>query len=244
MNKYHNLIEWQILKEDILNHRARGIEFLKQIRCPTPKYYFAEAQEVKKDKERFNKILKDYGPFLVIFDPKDNKKERVGYFSVNHLDEIGDIFSLNLEDYGASFIQQIQDVRPCFSGSAVSNGEGKLIVEIIKDTVDVRNLTSCGADTKNVDRAYFDDFDFLCLAPEWLEYFFLKEIKDYTQYFTGYYEFAYGMLNGQKGLFFTSYSDNPTFQEIFNESQFNIVSNLKIRNASLKYKMNQGRLFL
>ena len=43
----------------------------------------------------------------------------------------------------------------------------------------------------------------------------INEIKEMCQYFKGYYEFAYGEIRGIKDVYFTYYSPNENYINVF-----------------------------
>ena len=211
--EYHNSLEWGIIKENTSSIRGNGFEFLKRIKLPTGNNFSIKNTDILVNKDKYNEEISKSN-YLVIFEPHNNSYQRCGIFGVNSFDQIEEYIrnnNININNYQISLVEIIEKITHSFAGVLMSDGEGNTIIEIINDTVDSRELTSCGADAKRIMHFESNDFDnTLYEAPK-----VIREIKEICQYFRGYYEFAYGSIRGVKDIYFTFYSSNDEYINIF-----------------------------
>ena len=105
----------------------------------------------------------------------------------------------------------IKEVKNSFAGVVMTDGKGNTVIETISGTCDTRELTSTGADATRIKRYEYENFDDYTLGEPRI----IKEIRDMCQYFNGYYEFAYGNIRGENNVYFTFYSSNEEYINIF-----------------------------
>lgn len=175
----------------------------------------------------------------------DYNNIRKGYFNICNynqlLYQIGLDFTCPPNNLSFRLIEQIDKCDNCFTATFFSNGRGSLILEAISNTVDNRFLTSgderyehkrIRIDFSNSTLTQCDNFQVLCLLNNYL--------KD-LMWIKGYYELSYGKLNGYKGVYFTYFSNDETYMNIFNK---NLVSlnNLTDRCRYL-YLLEAGYLY-
>ena len=212
-NKYFNSLDWGIINESLGVLRSNGFDYLKKLELPVGNNFIVKYKDYLNNKEEFNERIKD-SEYLVMFEPPNNAYQKYAIFSVNNTDQIDDFIKDNdlfLDNYCVSFVEMIKVIDNSFAGVLMSDGKGSTIIEIVNGTCDSRELTSRGVDPKKTRK--YESFDFedeLIGAPK-----IIKEIKDICQYFKGYYEFAYGSIRGEKKIYFTFYSSNDEYINIF-----------------------------
>ena len=159
MNKYYNSIEWGIQEKDTEDIRKKGLDFLEDIQCSTIKSYVFPIRALIDNKKIIEEILKKESKVFIICEPKSPKYPRVGQMNITNIEQINDVLSKIPEDrydkYKLSIMQQIESIIGSFTGTAMSDGKGKILMEFLKDTVNSRDLTSIGADPKNLERCFF-----------------------------------------------------------------------------------------
>ena len=210
---HYNSLDWGIIEGKSNNVRGEGFEFLEEINAPIGKNFSLPYKDYLENKKKLNNIIKDSN-YIVIFEPPCNLYQRYGVGDVNTIDIIDEYIKekeLKLDEYNISFIEKIDKCKDSFAGTAMSDGKGQLVVEVIINTCDSRELTSKGADSSLIRTYRFSSFDdYTTFTPD-----LIKQIKDICQYFSGYYEFAYGEIRNKKDIYFTFYSKNGNYINIF-----------------------------
>lgn len=240
MKKYYSLHDWNINSSTTLDvyPSASNIAFLKAIGCNVPIYLIEQIDVVLNKKIYFKNLFSNNGPFLVIFEPARNDVKRYGKINVISYDQIEkQLREMTNTHPKIRIIQQILKHKHSFAGAAISDGNGRLYVEIIRDTVDVRNLTSTGASPLLLDSIAYIDFYNLCVTPNHCIRSF-REIIDITLHHKGYYEFAFGLIDSIPGVYFTSFSKNVLFQNLWNKYEIDFTSYLHHRLKSIFIREN------
>ena len=211
--KYYNSLEWGIINVGSDGIRNKGFQFIKNIGLPAGNNFNLKFAELENSKEKVMREINDSN-YLVLFDPPNNNFKRFAINNVNSYDKIIDFINRNncdLSQYKVSFVEKINTIPNSFAGTLISDGKGNTIIEIIKNTCDTRELTSTGADSNEIEQYRFISFDDCGIkVPS-----NIKEIKEICQYFRGYYEFAYGKIRDRKDIYFTFYSSNSEYINIF-----------------------------
>ena len=213
VKKFYNSLDWGIINKNCNTIRGNGFIFLKNLNLPMGNNFSVKSQVYQNRKfEIENEISKS--DYIVIFDPSSNNFQKYGMHNVNSVTSIDDYIdknNININLYNISFIEQIKKVDNSFVGTVMSNGKGKTIIEILSDTVDSRELTSRGANSKLIKTYDFTEFNDYCFNVPAI----IKEIKKMCEFFQGYYEFAYGKIRDEKDIYFTFYSKNKKYINIF-----------------------------
>ena len=225
--KFYNSVEWGIQTKNINQIRNNGFEFLEKIGCKTCKNYSLKIEEIIKQTSKVKEFLNGKIPYLVVFESSDKEKKKIGKFNVKGIREVYEIInSISAKDwakYRVSFVEQIKPLENSFSGTAVSDGKGKLLIEFIMGTTDSRELTSCGADPRKIDYCYFSDFETISKMSDMIPLKFIEKIKESCHFFKGYYEFVYGISNNEDDIYFTFYSNINKYLNVldkYNENEF------------------------
>ena len=210
--KFYNSLEWGIVNEESKKMRQNGFDFLKKINVPTGDNFSISYQDYQNQKQSIESRINN-SKYIVILEPPTNQYHRYGLTGVNStrtIDAYMEQEKLSLKSYNISFIEIIKELEDSFSGTVISNGKGDTFIEIIKGTCDSRELTSTGADPNRIKQYNFFSFEGGERAPQ-----VIYEIKKVCQYFKGYYEFAFGEIRGEKDIYFTFYSPNENYINIF-----------------------------
>ncbi len=211
--KYYNSLEWGIIDTDSRDTRRNGFDFLKRVKIPTGNNFSMSYNEYLQSKERIAKRINN-SKYIVIFEPPNKEYKRYGVTNVSNIDEIDEYIinkNLPLEKYNVSFIEIIKETIDSFAGTVMTDGKGNTIIETISGTCDSRELTSTGAMQGRINTYRYISFD--DLIPQTPSK--INEIKEMCQYFKGYYEFAYGEIRGIKDVYFTYYSPNENYINVF-----------------------------
>lgn len=241
--KFYNSVEWGIQEKNINQIRNNGLEFLESIGCNTCKHYSLCIKDIIKNKRIMEEVFDGKTKYLVVFEPSDKKKSKIGKFNIGDKNEIlemiKDISPEEWENFRVSFVEQINPNQHSFSGVAISDGKGKLMIEFILGTTDSRELTSRGADPKKIESCYFCDFDTISKTPKTIPIQLVKQIKESCHFFKGYYEFVYGDSENDRDIFFTFYSDIDKYLNILNNTN-DIVDIDEEVSARLKYNFTNN----
>ena len=211
--KYYNSLEWGIIDQDSREVRKNGFDHIKKIKLPTGHNFSVGYHEYQVRKTQIADMIKD-SKYIVIFEPPNKSNTRYGITSISSIDQIDEYIiknNYNLQKYNVSFIEIINELQNSFAGTVMTDGNGNTIIETIDGTCDSRELTSIGANAKHINSYRFMSFDDNdSNVPR-----IIREIKEMCQYFRGYYEFAYGEIRGIKDIYFTFYSPNENYINIF-----------------------------
>lgn len=219
-NEYHNSLEWGILGDNISHIRGSGFDYIKQLGLPTGNNFSISYSDYEKNKSKIQEVIKD-SQYIIIFDPPGYDFFRYSLDEiVNDVQKIDDFlmnntamndYNIPLNYYNISFIEFIEKIPTSFAGVVMSDGQGNTVIETVSDTCDSRELTSHGAERSRIKEYTYISFDdYIIGAPK-----YIQQIKDVCQYFRGYYEFSYGKIRGVSNIYFTYYSNNPKYINIF-----------------------------
>ena len=211
--KYYNSLDWGIITDKASTVRGNGFAFLKLINLPTGNNFSISYKDYIENKGEIEKTIASSN-YIAILEPPDNSYRRYGITNITSVTQIDEYIKnngLSIDNYRVSFIEIIKEVKNSFVGVVMADGEGHMVIEILHGTVDTRDLTSTGADISKVERYSYDSFEEYTLGEPRI----ISEIRDMCQYFKGYYEFAYGNIRGENNVYFTFYSSNEEYINIF-----------------------------
>lgn len=210
--EYYNSLEWGIIKDNSASNRKQGFEFLKKIQLPMGDNFSIEVSEYDHYYDELNaRIEKSH--YLVIFEPPSNQFDRYGIYNINSGEQITEFIKEKgelIKDYNISFVEIIDQTEKSYVGTVMSDGKGNVIIETLNGTCDSRELTSRGADSSKIRQYIFNSFYHYNDVPR-----DILDIKEICQYFKGYYEFAYGSIRGEEKIYFTFYSSDEAYTNIF-----------------------------
>ena len=159
--------------------------------------------------------------YLVTVDDPSKACPRRGYFGISTITELESCIiqdfgenSLSLNTCQCHLIEQLFPCDGCFTGAIFSNGTGDLVCEVIADTIDNRELTSGSTREYKRNRIIYCEgvLSFCDNIRIWAT--ILPEISICITH-KGYYEFAYGLVRGTKGVYFSYFSEDSAYQNIF-----------------------------
>jgi hypothetical protein len=233
VKKFFNSVDWGIQKENINTIRSNGLDMLDNMGCNACKHFSLSISQAIKDKNLINEIFSNGNMYLVLCEPNTSQKSRTGSLGVKNADGLYQIISridpITWQEYNISIIQQIIEIEHSLAGTAISDGNGKLLIEFITGTTDSRMLTSCGADPTRLDLCFFGDYDTISVMPHNIPIRIIEKIKDSCQYNKGYYEFIYGKAETEEDVFYTFYSDIKAYRNILEFYEADIDTEIKSR---------------
>lgn len=218
--KYFNSQEWGILKKGLGDQRSNGIDFLVEKGFPTTKNVSYYSNEFYSELENINKMMQEASSsFIVIFDPitPDIKRCSIPGKTTTKLSQVMDFIKekdLNINNYKITFIERMLAVDDSFCGVVMTNGKGDTVIEILQDSINLIDLTSAGVDPTKTQYYEFDHFEESHVVP-----YLINKIKMDTQHYEGYYEFIYGQFRGRPDVYYTYYSNNKDYINIFENSK-------------------------
>lgn len=211
--KYFNSLEWGIIDSDSRTIRGDGFDYLKELRLPTGNNFSMSFNEYLEKKDAIQKEI-SLSNYLVIFEPPNNTYKRYGLNNINSTEMIDEFIEHDkpgINQYHISFIEKIIETDKSYVGAVMSDGKGSVVIETLSGTCDSRELTSRGADPKRIAQYIFTSFhDKVWGIPR-----DIAEVRDICQYFKGYYEFAHGRVRNEEQIYFTFYSSNEHYTNIF-----------------------------
>lgn len=215
--RFYNSIKWGIQETDIGNIRNNGMQHLKELKFATTDY---KSLSYKNFCLNFNSLLDAMkgSEYIIIFEPPNENFQRYGIDYTDNQSEVRDFISSKgnfLDEYNVSLIEKINEIDSSFCGTVISNERGNVVIETLKGSVDSRFLTSTGADYENIECYEFNGYELNSRVPS-----IILKIKKDCEFISGYYEFAYGEVKGKKGVFYTFYSDNEKYRNIFKGRKF------------------------
>ncbi len=226
--KYFNSSDWGIIPQDGEDHRSEGLTFLQDYEFTTANYVFYDAYQFINNVKEINEMLcNTKSGYITIFEPVSPEAKRcsipgntidvkqiVNYIKDNKMD---------LTKYHVCFAERILSVFNSFCGTAISDGKGNIVIEILLNSDNLIDLTSSGVDRTQTQFFRFYDFEEKVIGAK-----FIKKIKKDCQFFKGYYEFIYGQVNGVIDVYYTSYSKNKKYLNILDQqiAENNPVSKL------------------
>ena len=242
--KFYNSTQWGIQESELDKLRSKGIEHLRSIGCNTGEFYSLSIEKAIKNPTILDDIFKEDVEFVILLEPKDRNKEKIGRFGVKSkktlYEMINEIDSADWQKYNISIVEQIQKIENEFVGVAISDGRGKLFIEFLRDTTNSKHLTSTGANPTKLDFCYFSDFETISEFPKKIPFEIVEKIQKSCHFFEGYYEFVYGKSKDKVDIFFTFYSDILEYRNLLKKQvEF---SNQEI-SSRLKYNYIQQRKY-
>lgn len=159
--------------------------------------------------------------YLVTVDDPCKEFPRQGYFNIMSSAELNKKIQRDfsnrkdvLSRCRCFFIEQIFPCLGCFTGVIISNGLGKIVCEIISDTIDNREITSGSTVSSRRKRIIYYDGK-LCCCEDFYAWRLLVPYLQLCKDNLGYYEFSYGKVGEKHGVFFSYYSKDKVYQNIF-----------------------------
>lgn len=162
--------------------------------------------------------------YLVMVYPDFTFLKRTGFFDIINYDLLQDNIkkeygeNVNLEDFEYCCIEQMEKIDNCFTAVICSNGEGALIVEFLKDTIDNREITSDTESDRVPQRIVYDNFELMeCDDYEVLKVLFSDINK--CLWLKGYFELSFARVGKKKGVYYSYYSSEKIYMNIFNRKK-------------------------
>lgn len=160
--------------------------------------------------------------YLVTVDSTIASIPRHGYFDVS---SIPNLLETIVADFGSDntvlktcrcyFIEQLFACKGCFTGALISDSKGNLICEVIDGIIDNRELTS--GSSKSLYRkliVYVDGK--LSSCDDYLLWSKLLPQLEICIKYKGYFEFTFGRVRNKLDVYFSYFSSDKTYLNIFN----------------------------
>ncbi|MFA6777331.1 MAG: hypothetical protein WCR80_02630 [Bacilli bacterium] len=216
--KYYNSQEWGILKQDLGNQRSNGSDFLREMGFNITNNISLYPEQFYNELESLHTMMNEAkASFIVIFDPIASNIKRCSIpgevTSLNQVMEFIKSNNLNLSNYKITFIERLLEIPDSFCGVVMTNGKADTIIEILLNSINLVDLTSAGVDPSKIQYYDFYYFDESLVVPR-----LINRIKLDCEHFKGYYEFIYGKYNGTTDIYYTYYSDNKEYTNIFEQN--------------------------
>jgi hypothetical protein len=168
--------------------------------------------------DSMNEEMMKSGPFLVIAHPKNIDLNKEGEFNIDSMDKLNKFLKIlkNPKNYDIFLIPQINGIKNGYVG-VVINSLNTLFIEILfEDNItDVRKLTREGSNLLNIYSGKYIK-NRLFAKPN-TPIFVLEEfekIKNIISPLEGYFEFVQGTVNGNEGIWFVDYQNDPKYLNI------------------------------
>lgn len=236
--QYYHSYDWGIVDNPTLN-RSVGYKFLNSINLLTPILHTFTAEYLLSLKDNDLSYIMKNVPYLAICETISSNGPKIGSPNIISINQIHAMARKAKRHYGKesiiSLLQQIKEIKTSFVATALSDGKGMVLIEILKGTVDSRNLTSKGANPKNLERGLFWDKETFEITDFSL---FTKMVSIYKDccWNRGYYEITCGITNMTECIFYTYYSSNEMYGNLLKMCSYDFE--LQIRSKLLA--LNSG----
>ena len=80
--EFYNSTQWGIQESELDKLRSKGIEHLRSIGCNTGEFYSLSIEKAIKNPTILDDIFKEDVEFVILLEPKDRNKEKIGRFGV------------------------------------------------------------------------------------------------------------------------------------------------------------------
>lgn len=214
---YHS-IDWGF-DTAFIEKKRKAKEYLDSLSLPCCIDGVCNANEAKRILDTNNP-----GCYLVtVKNPRTNQGD--GYFGIQTfsqlLEKMKKSFGQNcsLDEFEFCVIEQLEKIPGCFTSIIMSDGKGNAVVEYLEGTVDNRFLSSGGEFKGTPQRIIFCGYDVIYCN----NFSVLKRLYSSVKtclYFKGYYECTYATLHGEPGVFFSYFSTDQMYQNIFSSFDF------------------------
>lgn len=227
MGKEYHSIDWGFDVE-LSSKRKKSNDFLNRIQFPHVKIFFLSFKEMEKT-ELFNGYK-----YLVIVTCGIKKR---GYFNISTKQQlilhIKTDFRNAEKDIEITLIEQLDATSQCYTANIFSNGMGDLFCEVLKGTVDNRELTNIiDRHNRTIYSIEFSNYSLIKCEDFCVYQSLYRYLKD-CLYFRGYYELSYANLHGDSGVYFTFYSNSSIYQNIFHKDVVISQKELEVRCLDL-----------
>jgi hypothetical protein len=197
---YYNSIEWGIITQNTKESRSNGIAFLKSYGFDTMNFASYDSEQFLDNLKQIAEMLKaTKSGYITIFDPISPDIKRCSIpGNVVEINQVRDYINdnkIDLTKFKVSFTERILDVPNSFCGTVITDGSGNTIIEILKGSSNIMELTSAGVDASKTEFFEFYDFEKVFWVPQ-----IINIIKEQCQCFRGYYEFIYGKVNDRTSI--------------------------------------------
>lgn len=183
-----------------------------------------------------NMYFHDDRPYLVMVTNEKKRSLKKGYFGICRIEKLEENLKkdygpdIDWDDFEFCLINQMMETPDCFTATLLSDGNGNIIIEYLKGTVDNRRLTSGGNEPDRPSGIIFEE----CLPIKCDDYHILLKMYDVIKKcfcLKGYYELSYAMVNGNKDIYFSYYSSDENYLNIFRKERFLFEDELGCRSV-------------
>lgn len=218
-------IGWGI-EEPNKNIRIAAYNYLHSLGLQTPLFYSLPLKDLKtgdsislygmENNEALRNIFSQECGYSISLEPSSvgiDKKQIDDVKTINDLYNFVAENASGIEDkYNISFVEFIQRTDDSFTGTAISNGKGKLLIEVLMGETDIRKVTRKGGDPTRLESVYYSDFN-TCASkmPTQLPAKHLEELEKMYHYHPGFFKYIYGSSRGQTRIWSIFSSRNPMY---------------------------------
>ena len=251
-------IAWGIEDPD-KDIRKKAFEYLHEIGLSTGLFYGFSLNNLKTENGitlhglEENKIIKEIFSqgcsYCISLDPGKGE-EKIQIDDIKTIKELYSFIEKNVkgkeEMYNISFVEFIKKIKESFTGTAISDGKGKLLIEVLMGETDIRKITREGADFTNLDSAFYSNFNTVpSKFPTMLPLEHLIKLEEMFHYHPGFFKYIYGFSRGQTRIWPIFSSRNPIYlktlendsdavkyADIIGDMRNRIIRNLKYPRAA------------
>ena len=222
--EFHSFQDWINAGVNIsLDDKRTVYKRMKLLGLPHVEMKTFNYQDLYNPNNDINEFIEKYQPVLVTTSPKEKGLPRKGRFDINSLKDLYSFVKelTQLEKYDITLVQMVQGIEDGYVGTAISNGLGNVLLEILKENyiTDVRELTSTGCDPSKIAHIYAINGRLL-RTSEKIPFYDVKRIIKYVEPLKGYFEFVKGKIRNKIDIFFTDFQTNELFIQILKDLEY------------------------
>jgi len=159
-------------------------------------------------------FLEKRKPTVFVSSPKKTKGyEKKWIINCNSWEQIQEFMNSieEPEQYYILITEMVQGTEDGYVGTAIHK-DGKLLLEFYKEPycIEIRNISSGAGEAKKLKVGYIKDGKMI-RPPKDIPVEDVKEIYNFLQGKTGYFEFIKGNKCGVHGIYFMEFQDDPAF---------------------------------
>ncbi|MCM8803330.1 MAG: hypothetical protein NC827_08520 [Candidatus Omnitrophica bacterium] len=222
--EFHSFQDWINAGVNIsLDDKQTVYRRMKALNLPCVEMKTFNYQDLYNTNNDIKEFIEKYKPILVTASPKERGHPRKGRFDIATLEDLHSFIKelTPLEKYDITLIQMVQGIEDGYVGTAISDGYGGILLEILKENyiTDVRELTSTGCDPNKISRIYAINGR-LIKTSEKVPFSDVRKIIKSIEPLRGYFEFVKGKIKNNIDIFFTDFQTNELFIQILKDLEY------------------------
>jgi hypothetical protein len=168
-------------------------------------------------KNQIEEFLNQTKPTVLVSSPKIQNIPKHAIDNVSSWQQVDEFMKMlpGAHNYQILITEMVTGTDEGMIGTAVSDGEGKLLLEFYKRPhwTDIRELSSGCSSPTYQDLAFFHNSE-LTINPKKVNKEDVLSLKEHLHGKSGYFEFIKGKKNGIDGFYFIEYQDDPAFTNV------------------------------